>query len=53
MAMDDAGCVTAAIALTRPELMGLLAAVRGVLAAVGAAMAPCPESGPVPLAAVA
>ena len=40
-------------ALTRPELMDLLAAAEGVLAAAGAAMAPCPASEPVPRAAVA
>jgi ArsR family transcriptional regulator, cadmium/lead-responsive transcriptional repressor len=40
-------------ALTRPELMDLLTAAAGVLAATGAAMAPGPDSGPVPQAAVA
>jgi ArsR family transcriptional regulator, cadmium/lead-responsive transcriptional repressor len=40
-------------ALTRPELMDLLAAAEGVLAAAGAAMAPCPASEPGPRAAVA
>jgi ArsR family transcriptional regulator len=39
-------------ALTRPELMDLLAAAEGVLAATSAA-ALCPASGPVPRAAVA
>jgi ArsR family transcriptional regulator len=32
-------------ALTRPELMDLLRAAEGVLAATGAAAAPCPASG--------
>jgi DNA-binding transcriptional ArsR family regulator len=40
-------------ALTRPELMDLLRAAEGVLAATGAAAAPCPASGPAPRAAVA
>ena len=40
-------------ALTRPELMDLLAAAEGVLAATGAAMAPCLASRTSPQAAVA
>jgi len=40
-------------ALTRPELTGLLAAAEGLLAATGAAVAPRPDSGAVPQAAVA
>jgi ArsR family transcriptional regulator, cadmium/lead-responsive transcriptional repressor len=40
-------------ALTRPELMDLLQAAEGVLAATGAAAAPCPDSSPAPRAAVA
>ena len=40
-------------ALTRPELMDLLAAAKGVLAATGAAAVACPASGPVSRAAVA
>jgi len=40
-------------ALTRPELMDLLQAAEGVLVATGAAAVPCPDSGPVPRAAVA
>jgi len=40
-------------ALTRPELMDLLRAAEGVLAATGAAAAPCPVSGTEPQAAVA
>jgi ArsR family transcriptional regulator, cadmium/lead-responsive transcriptional repressor len=39
--------------LTRPELMDLLAAAEGVLAATGATSGSCPTSGPVPQAAVA
>ena len=40
-------------ALTCPELMDLLRAAEGVLAATGATVAPCPASEPVPRAAVA
>ena len=40
-------------ALTRPELMDLLQAADGVLAATGATAAPCPASRPVSPAAVA
>jgi ArsR family transcriptional regulator, cadmium/lead-responsive transcriptional repressor len=40
-------------ALTRPELMDLLAAADGVLAATGVTVAPCPASGPASRAAVA
>ena len=40
-------------ALTRPELMDLLAAAEGLLAATGATAAPRPASGPAPQAAVA
>src|SRR4051812_48943820 len=40
-------------ALTRPELIDLLRAAEGVLAATGAAVAPCPASEPAPRAAVA
>ena len=40
-------------ALTRPELMDLLAAAGSVLAATGAAAARCPASGTAPRAAVA
>jgi len=40
-------------ALTRPELMGLLAAAEDVLAAAGATVAPCPASGAVSRVAVA
>ena len=40
-------------ALTRPELMDLLAAADGVLAATGATAAPGPAAGPAPQAAVA
>ena len=40
-------------ALTRPELMDLLQAAEGVLAAVGATEAPRPASGTVPRVAVA
>ena len=40
-------------ALTRPELMDLLRAAEGVLAATGAAAALCPASGTGPRAAVA
>jgi len=40
-------------ALTRPELMDLLRAAEGVLAATGAAAAPRPVSGTEPQAAVA
>jgi ArsR family transcriptional regulator, cadmium/lead-responsive transcriptional repressor len=40
-------------ALTRPELMDLLRVAEGVLAATGAAAAPCPVSGPAPREAVA
>jgi DNA-binding transcriptional ArsR family regulator len=39
--------------LTCPELMDLLRAAEGVLAATGATVAPCPASEPVPRAAVA
>jgi ArsR family transcriptional regulator, cadmium/lead-responsive transcriptional repressor len=40
-------------ALTRPELMDLLQAAEGVLAAAGAAAAPCRTAGIAPQAAVA
>jgi ArsR family transcriptional regulator, cadmium/lead-responsive transcriptional repressor len=40
-------------ALTRPELMDLLAAAEDVLAATGVTVAPCPASGPASRAAVA
>jgi DNA-binding transcriptional ArsR family regulator len=40
-------------ALTCPELMDLLRAAEGVLAATSATVAPCPASEPVPRAAVA
>jgi ArsR family transcriptional regulator len=40
-------------ALTRPELMELLRAAEGVLAATGVAAALCPASGTGPRAAVA
>ena len=40
-------------ALTRPELMDLMRAAEGVLAATSAAVAPCPASEPAPRAAVA
>ena len=39
--------------LTRPELMDLLRAAKGVLAATGSAAAPCPASGTVRQAAPA